>query len=91
MKKINYYNYNEDGFCLTEKLPDEFIENLKKIFSFSKFENFKLGNTELKIFSFDLNNNLVDECLKKVIQTIHENTKLKKSFLKKILRIGIFN
>ena len=37
----------------------------------------------MKIFSFDLKNNLVDECLKKVIQTIHENTNIKKSFLKK--------
>ena len=47
------------------------------LIEYNPFDNMKID------YDFSLKNNLVDECLKKVIQTIQENTNIDKSFLEK--------
>lgn len=80
---LKNYNFDNDGFCLTGKLPIDFIKNLKNTLSMSNYEQSKLGNTDIKIFSLDLSNQKIIKLKNSLVKIVHENTKLNKSFLKK--------
>tara|TARA_A100001015_G_scaffold26547_1_gene29739 strand:+ start:2916 stop:3554 length:639 start_codon:yes stop_codon:yes gene_type:complete len=77
------FDYQEDGFCFTDTFTDDFIKKLKKVLKYSNFERFRLGNTEIKIYSLDFNNTDAKFCLKKVIEVVSHHTKIKKTYLEK--------
>ena len=77
------FDYQEDGFCFTDTFIDNFIKKLKKVLKYSNFERFRLGNTEIKIYSLDFNNTDAKFCLKKVIEVVSHHTKIKKTYLEK--------
>ena len=77
------FDYQKDGFCFTDTFTDDFIKRLKKVLEYSNFERFRLGNTEIKIYSLDFNNTDAKFCLKKVIEVVSHHTKIKKAYLEK--------
>jgi hypothetical protein len=78
-----FYDYYKDGFCLTNTFSIDFINTLKKVLKYSKFERFRLGNSEIKIYSLDLNDSESKICLNKAVEVVSHYKKIEKSYLVK--------